>query len=431
VTTSRRGWARTRKRASRRKKRARSKQLTDAKTEEFFDALGASLSGGSFVKFTLAKYRGSAEGLKNVYVRPAALKKGERLSFLYRYATRDEVKNLTVEEATRALRGMLGSEFLSGHLFTSGEDLRIEFNRKGETRLARHAPTFSGVAPTHEGHERKKRRAIEAAGSVYLRELGVTNERGEVRPAMGDKFRQINRFVEILAGLHASSPLAKARELSVVDVGSGKGYLTFAVYDYLNNHAGVRAEVTGVEARPQLVELCNEVARRAGFERLRFKMGLAEEVEVGRADVLIALHACDTATDDAIYKGVAAGASVIVTAPCCHKELRPQMRSPEALRGLLRHGIILEREAESLTDSLRALLLESTGYAVKVFEFVSTEHTRKNTMIAATLRASDADRERARALREYRELKEFYRIREQRLERLLCENTSLAALLTE
>jgi SAM-dependent methyltransferase len=326
---------------------------------------------------------------------------------------------------------MLGASFLSGHLFTSGEDLRIEFNRKGETRLARHAPTFAETTPTQAGHERKKRRAIEAAGNVYLRELGVTNERGEVRPAMGDKFRQINRFVEILAGLHASSPLARARELSVVDVGSGKGYLTFAVYDYLNNAAGVRAEVTGVEARPQLVELCNEVAKRAGFDRLRFKTGLVNDVEVERADVLIALHACDTATDDAIYKGVAAGSSLIITAPCCHKELRPQMQSPAALRGLLRHGILLEREAEALTDSLRALLLESAGYAVKVFEFVSTEHTRKNTIIAATRRASDAEGERERALREYRELKEFYGIREQRLERLLCENSSLAVLLTE
>ena len=386
---------------------------------------------GRFVKLTLAKYRGADAGLENVYVRPVSLKKGERLSFLYRYATRDEVKNLTHEESTRALRSMLGAEFLSAHLFTSGEDLRLDFNRKGLTRLARNAPTFKEGVPQAQGHERKKRRAIEAAGNVYLRELGVTNERGEVRPAMGDKFRQINRFVEILAGLHASSPLARARDLSVVDVGSGKGYLTFAVYDYLNNSAGVRAEVTGVEARAQLVELCNEVARRAGFDGLRFKTGLVKEVSVERADVLIALHACDTATDDAIYKGVAAGASLIITAPCCHKELRPQMRSPAALRGILRHGILLEREAEALTDSLRALLLEAAGYSVKVFEFVSTEHTRKNTMIAATLRAKDAEGERERALREYRELKEFYGVREQQLERLLCENGSLAPLLTE
>jgi SAM-dependent methyltransferase len=404
--------------------------MADANTEEFFAALDESLAGGLFVKLTLAKYRGPDAELKNLYVRPVTLKKGERLSFLYRYRARDEVKNLTAEEGTRLLRETLGAEFLSGHLFTSGEDLRLEFNRKGETRLARGAPTLAGAAKT-AGHERKKRRSIEAAGSVYLRGLGVTDERGEVRPAMGDKFRQINRFVEILAGLRESSPLASARELSVVDVGSGKGYLTFAVYDYLNNAAGVRASVTGVEARPKLVELCNDVARRAGFDRLRFETGLARDFEVGRADVLIALHACDTATDDAIYKGVAAGASVIVTAPCCHKELRPQIESPAALRGLLRHGILLEREAEALTDSLRALLLETAGYSVKVFEFVSTEHTRKNTMIAATRRAATADVDAERALREYRGLKEFYGIREQRLERLLCENATLAALLTE
>jgi SAM-dependent methyltransferase len=404
--------------------------MADGKAEEFFEALDESLAGGGFVKLTLAKRRGHGAELKNVYVRPVELKKGARLSFLYRYRTRDEVKNLAAEEGVRALRAMLGAEFLSGHLFTSNEDLRLEFSRRGEARLARGAPTFGGSAAAADaGHERRKRRAVEAEGNVYLRELGVTNERGEVRPAMGDKFRQINRFVEILAGLHASSPLAEARELSVVDVGSGKGYLTFAVYDYLNNSLGVRAQVTGVEARPALVELCNEVARRAGFDRLRFETGLADDFEVGRADILIALHACDTATDDAIYKGVAAGASVIVTAPCCHKELRPQMRSPAALRGLLRHGIILEREAEGLTDSLRALLLEAAGYSVKVFEFVSTEHTRKNTMIAATRRESAA--ERGRALGEYRELKEFYGVREQRLERLLCEDASLAALLTE
>ncbi len=165
-----------------------------------------------------------------------------------------------------------------------------------------------------------------------------------------------------------------------MDVGSGKGYLTFAVYDYLNNHAGVRADVTGVEARPQLVELCNEVARRSGFEGLRFKTGLAEDVEVNRADVLIALHACDTATDDAIYKGVAAGSSLIITAPLPRKELRPQMRSPAALRGLLRHGIILEREAESVTDSLRALLLETAGATRSRSSSSSRPSTRARTL---------------------------------------------------
>ncbi|HEX8335872.1 MAG TPA: methyltransferase, partial [Pyrinomonadaceae bacterium] len=191
-----------------------------------------------------------------------------------------------------------------------------------------------------------------------------------------------------------------------------------ALYDYLNNVRGVRASVAGVEARAELVGLCNEVARRAGFGGLEFRTGLIGDLGLPRADVLIALHACDTATDDAIHKGVAAGAALIVTAPCCHKEVRPQIVAPAQLRGVLRHGHLLEREAESVTDSLRALLLESAGYRVKVFEFVSNEHTRKNTMLAAVLRDGATDAEAA--LAEFRALKEFYGIREQRLEQLLC-----------
>ena len=384
--------------------------------EKFFAALDESLDGGNFIKLTLSKYRGVEAELKNVYVRPVELKVGRRLSLLYRYKTRDVVKNHTYEEGAQVVREMLWGGFASGHLFTSKEDLRVEVSRRGEARLTIQPPTLS--APAMTGHQLRKQRVIDPIGSVYLRDLGVTNEYGEVRPAMGDKLRQINRFVEIVAGLYDSSPLKGREGLSVLDVGSGKGYLTFALYDYLNNVRGVRAHITGVEAREELVEFCNEVANRAGFKRLEFKPGFIQDLEPPPTDVLIALHACDTATDDAIHKGVGAGASVIVTAPCCHKEVRPQIVVPAPLRGVLRHGHLLEREAESLTDSLRALLLEAAGYRVKVFEFVSTEHTRKNTMIAAVRREGAADD--AAALAEFRALKEFYGIREQRLERLLC-----------
>jgi hypothetical protein len=398
--------------------------MADADREQFFAALDESLADGRFVKLTLSKYRGREAGLKNVYVRPVTLKGGGRLSFLYRYQTRDAVKNHTREEGARLVRELLGGGFAGAHLFTSAEDLRLDVSRKGETRLVRGRPTFD--APAAEGHDRRKRRAVETQGNVYLHALGVTNERGEVRPAMGDKLRQINKFVETVAGLYDSSPLAGGGEVTLVDVGSGKGYLTFAVYDYFNNVRGVRATVTGVEARAELVGLCNDVARRAGFERLSFRTGFIQELELARTDFLVALHACDTATDDAIYKGVAAGAAVIVTAPCCHKEVRPQIEAPAALqRGVLRHGHLLEREAESVTDSLRALLLESAGYRVKVFEFVNSEHTRKNTMIAAVRREGAADKEAA--LADYRALKEFYGIREQRLEKLLCEHPGLLA----
>jgi hypothetical protein len=405
--------------------------MADANSEKFFAALDESLAGGYFVKLTLAKYRGAEADLKNVYVRAVTLKGGERLSFLRRYKTRDSVENHTHAEGSALVREMLGSEFLSGHLFTSKEDLQLGFNRRGESRLVKRGPAFANAPPTQ--HDRRKRRAIETAGNVYLHALGVTNERGEVRPAMGDKLRQIEKFIETIAGLYASSTLAGTstltgsstldgrEEISIVDMGAGKGYLTFAVYDYFTNVLGLRASVKGVEARAELVVLCNEIARRSGFERLSFQPGYIQEFDMARTDILIALHACDTATDDAIYKGIAAGASVIVTAPCCHKEVRPQIVAPRRLRGVLRHGHLLEREAESITDSLRALLLEHAGYKVKVFEFISTEHTRKNTLIAAVRHDVDEAVNKEEALREYRSLKEFYGIREQRLEKLLCD----------
>jgi SAM-dependent methyltransferase len=390
--------------------------MSDARLEEFLSSLKASLEAGTFVRLTLSKYRGAEAGLKNVYVRPVEVKGEERLSFLRRYKTKDSVANLTHADGLELVRGMLGGEFLGGHLFTTESDARVEFSRKGESKLSTHPPTFK-ERPGVE-HDRKKRRFVEAEGNVYLRALGVTNERGEVRPGMADKFRQINKFVETLESLFDASPLAAREEISVVDMGSGKGYLTFAVYDYLNRRPGLKARVTGVEARAELVTLCNEVAREAGFEGLRFETGFIEEFELPETDILIALHACDTATDDALFKGVAAKASVVIAAPCCHKEVRPQMQAPDALRGVLRHGVLLEREAESVTDSLRALLLEHAGYKVKVFEFISTEHTRKNTMIAGVRREGGRGGEAAWG--QFQTLKEFYGIRAQRLEQLLC-----------
>ncbi|HEX5709006.1 MAG TPA: SAM-dependent methyltransferase [Pyrinomonadaceae bacterium] len=382
--------------------------------ETFLQALRESVGDGSFVKLTLGKYRGAEKGLKNVYVKPVDLRGAPHLSLLYRHETRDVVKNHTIEEAFEVVGRLLGASFLGGHLFTTARDLRIEFNRKREPRLVEGGPTLTEA--TARGHERRKRRLVESEGSVWLRGLGVTNERGEVRAAMGDKFRQINKFVETVAGLFNESRLRERKELAVVDMGAGKGYLTFAVYEYFRR-LGVEAKVLGLEARRELVELCNRVATEAGFEGLRFRAGRIEEFELESADILIALHACDTATDEAIHKGVAAGAQIIITAPCCHKELRPQIEPPKVLAPALRHGILREREAEMLTDTLRALLLEESGYRTKVFEFVSTEHTRKNTMIAAVRREGGQDRETTR--QQIDELKDFYGVREQRLESLL------------
>jgi hypothetical protein len=164
-------------------------------------------------------------------------------------------------------------------------------------------------------------------------------------------------------------------------MGSGKGYLTFGLWHHLRRNLGIEAQVTGIETRAELVLLCNDAAAAHGCEGLRFIAGEIHSVELQPAEIVIALHACDTATDDTLAHAIATGARVIVSAPCCHKEVRPQLQPPAELEPLLRDGIQRERMAELLTDAVRARLLEASGYRTQVFEFVSTEHTAKNTMI--------------------------------------------------
>jgi hypothetical protein len=193
----------------------------------------------------------------------------------------------------------------------------------------------------------------------------------------------------------------------------GKGYLTFAVSALL----GERARVRGIEARPELVALTNAAAAAAGWsDRLAFAAGTIEAAAVSGADLLIALHACDTATDDALAKGIAAGAKLLIVSPCCQKELRPQLTPPPVLADALAHGILQERQAEFVTDALRAALLEWAGYRTRVFEFISTEHTAKNLMIAAIRTHAPGDPGRAERLRAFAA---FYGIRRQSLARQL------------
>jgi len=197
-------------------------------------------------------------------------------------------------------------------------------------------------------------------------------------------------------------------------MGSGKGYLTFALYDHLRNNKKVEASMVGIELRPKLVDFCNELAQSTGFEKLQFLAQDIEEYKAEKIDMLIALHACDIATDIAIAKGIKAGASTIVVAPCCHKQIRKEMQCETALQSVLKHGILEERQAELLTDGIRALLLEAHGYKTKVFEFISTEHTPKNLMITATKAPA-----RPEALEQIAKIKADFGIGYHYLERLL------------
>ena len=349
-------------------------------------------------------------------VRRVMIKGEEHLSFVYRYKTRDITKNYRVEEGIALIETLLGTEFKSGHLFTTEEEVQIEFSKKGKSRT--HTKKVAVAEKPSTEHDRKKVRLIDPTSS-FLKELGITDEKGEIIPSMSRKWKQMDKFVEIFSHALESSELQSAEELHVVDFGSGKGYLTFALYEYLRSRPGARPHVTGVELRKDLVDLCNDVAQRLGMEGLTFRQGDIRDFTPERIDVMIALHACDTATDLAMHKGVTSSAKIIMSAPCCHKEVRPQMQTPEVLRPLLQHGVHLGQEADMVTDSLRSLLLEQAGYRTSIFEFVSLEHTSKNKMILGVKRKEEIDREKV--AEQIEKIKEFYGIREQTLERLLGE----------
>ena len=382
--------------------------------DKFVDALAASLKNGTFVKMTLGNYKGAEEHLQKILVRLVNTKKGTRLFFLYRGDTRDTAKNFDYDTGVAMISEALDGGFHSGHLFTTENDYQLDLGKRGKSRLNVAKATFR--APPSLEHDREKTLQIDA-DSFYLRALGITDDNGRVRDREQNKWKQINKFVEVLASLVDKSELKDHKELRIVDMGSGKGYLTFAAYDYFKNIREIDVQITGVDTKRELVDLCNGIAKATQFDGLSFALGTIDQYEVGDVDILIALHACNTATDDALYKGITAHAGLIVAAPCCHQEIRPQIKAPEMFRDILKHGVMLERTAETITDGLRSLLLERSGYATKLFEFVSTEHTPKNNMLVGTRLLKPVSTESVS--KQIDEIKTTFGIENQRLESLL------------
>ena len=350
----------------------------------FFEKLTKSFKDETFVKITLSKPAYKSDGLHNVYVRLVTIKDEPMFSFTYHYQTNDQVKNYTLAETETELTALLEKKFRIAILFTLEEDFTTQISKKGLVSTRSTHPSFSNKPP--ETHDKPKTKR--AALGAYLNLLGITDEQGVVIPKMADKFRQINKYLEIIEGLIKNTKLPK--EARIVDMGSGKGYLTFALYDYLVNQRKIEVQITGIEVRKELVDFCNATAKKCGFENLTFEAKPIEKF-TKKIDVLIALHACDTATDDAIFKGLKSNAELIITAPCCHKQIRQQLKGKEQESPILKYGIFKERQYEMVTDTLRALIMEKHDYATNIFEFISNEHTRKNVMLVGTKSNKKAD----------------------------------------
>jgi hypothetical protein len=400
-----------------------------AATPARFVALcAASLESGVFESLLLSKHCGPDPDLNRVTARSIVLRGSPFLSFVYRYNTRDETKNLAPALGLDRVRELLGVGFRHAHLHTRDEVVELMISQRGVCTLRRRpvGPAVAAREPATavQGHDHDKRRFVDVT-RPFLSALGVTTAQHTVVPAMSRKWKQINKFVEVFAGALRASHLVDAgtaapsgkRPVRVVDFGAGKGYLTFAVHDHLLQLPGIDAQVTGVELRPDMVRLGNSVVAQLGLDGLRFEEGDVRSRVVQPIDVMIALHACDTATDHAIHLGLRGGAAIILCSPCCHKELRPQLLTPHPMRPILQHGVHLGQQAEMLTDGLRAMLLDACGYDTQVFEFVALEHTQKNKMILAVKRRHPQPADAVWA--QIDDIKAFYGIREQCLETLL------------
>ena len=375
------------------------------------ETLNSSVLENNFVKLTLSKPIRKSDGLPNVYIRLVQIKGAEMFQFTYHYTTNDKVKNYTLQQAIEELEVLLLENFRAATLFTLANDLLVFISKKKKVSYKKNAPSFKNKLP--ETHDKPKERLAESGS--YLQHLGITDKNGKVIHKMADKYRQINKYLEIIEGLLKSTKLPK--KINIVDMGSGKGYLTFALYDYLVNQKKYNATVTGIELREGLVNYCNDVSQKSDFKNLSFVAQPIQDYDNNKIDILIALHACDTATDDAIYKGLASKAELIICAPCCHKQIRQQVKGKEQESPLLKYGIFKERQFEMVTDTIRALILEKHNYNTKVFEFISNEHTRKNVMLVGTKSSKKTDTKKVET--KISELKTAYQIEKHYLETLL------------
>jgi SAM-dependent methyltransferase len=383
---------------------------------ELIKIINDALAKEVFVRIIISNKRNKSCEFRSINIKPAMIKTGPVLSFVYRYPTQDLTKNYNYQEGLQLIKEELINNFNQAELFTTKQNWHLFINKKKKGKLSISAATITD-SPLLT-HDKQKVRKIDSSRSYFI-DLGVTDANGRVKPSMQDKYRQINKYIEIIEGILKSLPVSDS--IKVTDMGSGKGYLTFALYDYLQSSLQLKANVTGVEFRKELVDKCNKIAKNAEFHNLQFIEGSIEKAPLERPDMLIALHACDTATDEAIYRGIKAEAKIIICAPCCHKQIRKQVKPENELGIISQYGILLERQAEILTDTIRSQILEAYGYKTKVFEFISTEHTPKNVMIAGTLKKPKAVPDQ-NIFNRIAEIKKLYGIENHHLEKLLNIN---------
>lgn len=339
----------------------------------------------------------SKDGVIKICARPVL--KNKSLLFQIEEYTKTQVfhKNLTAGDAGSYLTGKLSSdassqtaEFKNALVETKSFTANVLVSKKGTITIKKKMNTSTKQPKISLSHNRKKKYILEEGIPVpFLIDLGVMTQNGNIVNAHYDKFRQINRFLEYIEDILPSLPTG--RELRILDFGCGKSYLTFAIYYYLKVLKGYPVRITGLDLKEDVIRHCNELAVKYGYDKLEFLCGdIAYYDGCSQVDMVVTLHACDTATDYALAKAVGWGAKVILSVPCCQHELNKQMKN-DLLSPVLHYGILKERMAALMTDGLRAQILEANGYRTQILEFIDMAHTPKNLLIRAVYNGHCAD----------------------------------------
>lgn len=344
---------------------------------------------------------------RQVVVRPVLLKSGRHLQFSYFSQKQDITKNYRGSEIEAKLDEVLALPLQSiAAQSTTGEKL-FQITKKGKAVLHK-SKTSPIVELPNLAHDASKQLAFPAGRpDAFLQATGVMDEQGHVRPSMHDKFTQINEFLKLLEHTGELERLSD-RPLEILDCGCGSAYLSFAAYHYLNDVRKIPAHLMGIDFNETLIRKDNAESAQLGFDQACFKRSTIIDYQPEIApDIVLALHACDTATDEALYQGIVHDARLILCAPCCHHHLQEQLHAVAPLGAIFHDGILKHRLGDILTDTFRALILRILGYRADVVEFVAPEHTDKNLMIRAVRREQGVN---VSAVREYLELKQFWEV---------------------
>ncbi|QUE85135.1 SAM-dependent methyltransferase [Exiguobacterium alkaliphilum] len=366
--------------------------MIEVEYAQLVDRLKTAIDREELVTATISQPRSKSSDLRRVKLKPVLLKETYHIQFEYQYERVMKHKNLQRDEAMQELVALLDS-FRQGQFQLKSSDVQFQLSKKFKVTFKERQTTAKQVQLTHN---REKQYVLPLHEPVpFLIRLGVQSEDGNVKRQKYDKFKQINRFLEFIED--SIKHLPTDRTIRILDFGSGKSYLTFALYHFLHEMKGYDVHITGLDLKKEVIEECAGIARDLGYERLEFLVGDINEYEGESAvDMVVTLHACDVATDMALARAVRWGAKVILSVPCCQKELNRQLDA-KPLDVMLQHGLIKERFASLATDSIRAELLGFVGYEAQLLEFIDMEHTPKNILIRAFLTNREASaEERAR-----------------------------------